>query len=379
MTTEAKLYATITEEALAEARAIIGVPLRRKPWNRVATHDAICGFTRAIGGRTPLFLDVHHGLDSPWGTLVAHPTWLYTVDDTVINPKLPGIHTIYGGTEWEFFRMVRMGDTITATARLVDVLEKEGKFCGRMALEVGEVEYTNQYGKRVAKARSYILRCPRDAAKERGKYLNATKYKYSLEKLQAVEASYDKEVIRESRVRYWEDVEAGEELSPVVKGPLTSDDQLAFANTIHGQPTFGVAMEERRRHPGLFFIDPNLGFPDHWEASLLKDSVAREFGFPGAHDMGLQRICWLDHLITNWMGDHAFLQKLSARVILPNIFGDTTWCKGKVVAKEQRGMDRLVHLEVWGENQRGDTTAKGSATVALVSKELDSLAPVTEF
>jgi hypothetical protein len=43
--------------------------------------------------------------------------------------------------------------------------------------------------------------------------------------------------------------------------------------------------------------------------------------------------------------------------------------KGTVVGKELEEGHPVVHLEVWGENQRGEITTPGSATVILPSRE----------
>jgi hypothetical protein len=47
----------------------------------------------------------------------------------------------------------------------------------------------------------------------------------------------------------------------------------------------------------------------------------------------------------------------------------TTWCKGKVTAKREENGEKLVDLEIWAENQRGEQTTKGTATIRLPSKD----------
>lgn len=367
-------YPTLTDQSLAEARKLIGVRLRRRPWNRVATKDNIKHFAKGIGCRNPLYLSETYATSyGPYGCLVAPNTFLYSIDDTLIGPILPGIHMIFAQGDWEFYQPIRVDDEVEATATLLDAVEKEGRFCGRMIMQTGEVIYRNQYGKIVAKARSTVARTPRDVARERGKYASISKYTYSSEELRLIGDSYDNEEIRGNRVRYWEDVKEGDELVPVVKGALTSEDMISFIDAVKGVLTFANALEHRRRHPADAFIDPVTGMPDSWEGSWLKDNIAQEFGFPAAHDTGYQRICWLDNLVTNWSGDYGFLTRLGARILLPNIYGDTTWCKGKVVKKYTgEGKRRLVDLEVWCENQRHEITARGYATVALATHDLDS-------
>ena len=52
-----------------------------------------------------------------------------------------------------------------------------------------------------------------------------------------------------------------------------------------------------------------------------------------------------------------------------NVYGDTQWLKGKVVGKHIENETPLVDLEIWAENQRGEVTAPGQATVILPSRD----------
>jgi hypothetical protein len=50
--------------------------------------------------------------------------------------------------------------------------------------------------------------------------------------------------------------------------------------------------------------------------------------------------------------------------------GDTHWMRGRVTRKYLTDAGSpAVDLEVWGENQRGETTTPGHATVLLPSHE----------
>ena len=57
-----------------------------------------------------------------------------------------------GGVEWEFFQAVHAGDTLTASSKIADIREREGK-SGKMAFVISETTYTNQTGDVVAKTR----------------------------------------------------------------------------------------------------------------------------------------------------------------------------------------------------------------------------------
>ena len=124
------------------------------------------------------------------------------------------------------------------------------------------------------------------------------------------------------------------------------------------------------RHPSAAFLDPETGSWESWEASMLRDEVAQMFGFPFAHDMGIDRISWISNLVTNWMGDHGFLRNLNVKLTLPNVYGDATWCYGMVNRSHQDRGRNLAELDLWCENQRGEQTAYGNATVELPTKSM---------
>ena len=85
-------WGTITDERIAEAEALINVPLRRDrmQWIETATRDAIRHFAWGIGCNNPLWLDRDYAASSPYGTLVAPPCILYAVDGTVVETKEDG-------------------------------------------------------------------------------------------------------------------------------------------------------------------------------------------------------------------------------------------------------------------------------------------------
>ena len=73
--------------------------------------------------------------------------------------------------------------------------------------------------------------------------------------------------------------------------------------------------------------------------------------------------------MTNWMGDDAFLKRLRVEVRRFNVYGDTQFCKGRVARKYIHDGNALVDVDIWTENQRGEITAPGTATVLLPSRD----------
>lgn len=369
-------YPELTGEAIEDARSLIGVPLRRRPHYRHATRDVLLRYAKALGSRNPLYTEPDHAaFHTPWGTQLAHPTAIFLFDHTVVAPRLAGIHTIYGGVEIEWQRQIRAGDEIVADARLTGVERRHGAFCGDMALMTGEVRYADQRGEPVAVARPRILRTPRDAARERGVYAGLRRHRYGAEEIDRIMAAYEAEEIRGSRARFLEDLEPGELLPEVVKGPLTTEDMNFFVGEVAETLFFRDFVAHVRRHPADVYWHPERNMPDSWDASLLIDDVAREFGFPCAHDSGLQRVAWLECLVTNWMGDIGMLRRLDVRLGAPFLHADTAWLRGEVVSKRIERRRALATLALCCVNQREEVVATGTAEVELPSRDFEVIQP----
>lgn len=355
--------------SLEAVRDLIGKPLRRSQHNRLVSASSVKRWAKSIGDRNPLWLDSDYAGRSALGRIVAPPCWLFSVDDTCLAPKFPESHVIYGGCDWEFYRWLKEGETVEARSRLTGVQEKAGRFCGPMVLQTGETVFSDSRGQLVAKNISRVLRTSRAAALGAGKYRDWGKRPLSLQEATAIEDAYDAEQIRGAEPRFWEGVQESEDLPPIVRGPLTSEEIIQFMGATRPSLAFKQFLRHRQRHPEAAFLDQETGSWESWEASLLRDDVAQAFGFPFAHDAGIDRISWLSNLLTNWMGDRGFLKSLSVTLTLPNVYGDVTWCRGRVTGKSQHQSqdndESLIDLAVWCDNQRGQQTAHGRATVAL--------------
>jgi acyl dehydratase len=62
------------------------------------------------------------------------------------------------------------------------------------------------------------------------------------------------------------------------------------------------------------------------------------------------------------------VRKLGVRFTALVRLGDVVTCKGRVVATSEKNGARLVELEVWAENQRGEKVVTGRATAAIPSR-----------
>ena len=364
----------ITDQAVAEARAMIGLHLRPEgPYLQDATQDTVRNFCNGIGDLNPLYRDTEYGRLTRYGTIVGHPMFPMAfgwVGRT--RWGLPGVHGFYAGNDWELFRHVRPGDRISAIERVVGVQEKESKFSGRLVLQHVEATYSNQHGDMVARALGTCTRHERKAARDAGKYKDITTYDYTAEEFAAIDDAIMQEdaLIRGSAVRYWEDVKEGDELPPVVRGPLSLMDTMGFLVASGRGHTHGIVFKSAVKHPGHFFRNPEAGGGiEYTGIGHHRESVAKEVGVPGTYDYGPQRSSWMCSLVTNWMGDAGFLKRIRTEVRRFNTMGDSTWCRGRVTNKYVKDGCALVDIELRGENQRGELTTPGLATVMLPSRE----------
>lgn len=377
---EIERYPGIVDEEVKRAEALIGVTLRRPVARRVASTDTLIGFARAIGSRIPLYLEVAQGLQTYWGTLLGHPTSFYCFDDTMIAPGFPGVQALYAGCNWRWESPLRVGTQVYVTAVVEEIERKMGTFAGEMVLQKSRVEFRDETGRLLATARPTVIRAPRDESRARGKYSTIGVYHYSNEEMDSILDAYLNEEIRGDKPLYFEDVSVGEQLPMLVKGPLTTEDMGMFVGLLRQTRFYRDFLDHRRRHPADAYWDPETGSPDWWDASLLRDQVAQEFGFPLAHDSGSQRVAWIENCVSNWAGDFSFVRSLDVILHRPCFRGDTTWISGEVVAKNRVGRapsERFeVTCELQAKSQRGEVTATGSAVVQVVAREVDTIPPV---
>jgi acyl dehydratase len=368
----------ITDEAIAEARRMIGLQLRPEgPYLQDATIDTMRNFCNGIGDLNPLYRDTEHGRLSRHGTMLAHP--MFPMAFGWIGRTrwgLPGVHGFYAGNDWELFRHIRPGDRVTAIERVVGVEEKGSKFSGRLVLQYVEASYFNQRGELVARAVGTCTRHERRAARETGKYKDIKPYEYTAEEFARIDEAItrEEERMRGDHMLYWEDVKEGDELPPIVRGPLSLMDTMGFLVGCGRGHTHGVVYKAAKKHPGHFFRNPEAGGGiEYTGIGHHRESVAKEVGVPGIYDYGPQRSAWMCSLVTNWMGDAAFLKRVRTEMRRFNTMGDCTWCKGRVGRKYVKDKHPLVDIEIWGENQRGELTTPGLATVILPSRDVNLL------
>ncbi|MFH1485918.1 MAG: MaoC family dehydratase N-terminal domain-containing protein [Chloroflexota bacterium] len=370
----------ITDEGIEDIRKRIGVYYRVDRPTMVATRDMIMHFVNCMGDINPLFLDEEYAAKTRYSCIIAPPVFLLKVA-YITGLKvggLPGVHGFHSGNDFNFVRSVRANDLITATYRPYDVVKRESAFAKTLVIVYAQSYFKNQKDEIVGNAVGWTIRTERGTAKQTGKYKEYKEKKaYTAEELQAIQEAIEAEQIRGATPRYWEDVKVGDELQPVIKGPMRMVD-IALGGLGSGD-VFGSHIFQllpRIKHPTNVYVDPATGTEQHTHRGHWEDFMAQEIGVPGAYDIGTQRISWMGQLFTNWQGDDAFIKKLNGSFRMFNVEGDTQFVKGKVTRKYIEGRQYLVDCDVNCINQRDQVTAPGTATVVLPSKDPDSFVPL---
>jgi hypothetical protein len=184
-----------------------------------------------------------------------------------------------------------------------------------------------------------------------------------------IEDMMEKEEIRGANPRYWEDVNVGDTTQPLVKGPLGVGEMMAWAHSIGGGgEVHAFKVRSLRKHPAWGWKNPETGASETIDQVHEQEEAAKGIAIPAAYDVGAQRNSWVSQGITNWMGDDGFLKNLYCEYRRFNVYGDIQFIKAKVTRKYEKDGEHLVDMDAWAENQRGEVTAPGKATVALPSK-----------
>src|SRR5882757_6829839 len=125
-----------------------------KPFKMHVDWSKVREFARAIKDPNPIYFDPEvakkevGGIPVPVTFLQASAFWT----DETSSPGFGGFdlrRILHGEQEFEFFKPIFVGDTLTGVTKIADFYEKEGGRGGKMTFLVSETEYTNQKGEKV--------------------------------------------------------------------------------------------------------------------------------------------------------------------------------------------------------------------------------------
>ncbi len=320
-----------------------------------ATRDNIKNFAEAVGDSNPLWINEDYAKKSRFGSITAPPTFIYNINSGSIPaltpqgmPVVTDLRLLYAGAELEFYRPVRPGDEFNVKGKSTGITGKRSRSLGPMLFTTGEANYYNRKNEILGVIRTTI--CRFNPPKKQAVHIDR-KPGPGVEAKSPDLLAFDR-IRRGAGSRFWEDVEIGMEMTPVLeKGVLTMMEIIRFGLFVAAMPR---RIEKRR---------PEI------EMGFSREEMQKSSGLENASDYGPQRVCWLSQFVTDWIGDDGTLKKLSCQVRHPSILGDINFVKGRVKDKYIRDGEHLVELEIRVENQAGLVTAPGEATVMLPSKK----------
>lgn len=365
-------FPDITDQALAELRQRIGKKLEKQViWISECSEDAIRHYAHGIGDDNPLWCDPEYAKSTRYGSLLAPPSILHAMTPMNAFQGLPGVHAMYAGGDWTWHMPMRVGDKIRTETALKELIERKTKFSGRSIQQVVHFDFYNQRGEKVAECDQWAFRTERDTAREKGvKYKDRKAPKvYSDEEIQRITDAYVNETVRGQTTLYWEDVKVGDTLPPILKGPMTITGFISFVQGWGGifVRAHKLAYKLFRSAPGSA-IRNSLNIPDVPERVHWENEFATRVGAPAPYDYGPERISWMSHIMTNWIGDDGWLYRLNARIRRHNPEGDLLTITGKVVEKFERDGEGFVVCDLIATNQDDELSCEGRAEARLPRK-----------
>ena len=347
---------------LSEVRALIGKEQKISEADaylakRPVDASELRRYALSLEDSNPLFYEEEYAKNTPWGGIIAPPTFVHTsgAGIALVVVHIPGVDdwphgNLFAGSEFDFYLPIRVGDTIRPVTKIYDAVEKNGNFVGPMVLITAETSFFNQRNELVCNWRQSVMRYSTVNAQKKGAY--------SKEEIGEMypqgypESKRAVSTARGANPLYYEDVNIGSVVPPMVRH-LTVPKIVASADV---SQRIGCILPFTLPGPGCY-----------WHYSEGQSWKIR--GLPAPMDIGPMRPAQPSQLMTDWIGDDGWLSKLSLQVRRPIYAGDTTTWQGKVINKYVEDGRHCVQCEIWGENQRGQISSKGNATVILPSKD----------
>jgi len=347
----------------------------------VASEDAIRNYCNGIGDVNPIYRSVDYARNSFHGCLIAPPHFITAIafQSELLKEPIDCITSLlFGGSEVEWFRPIRAGDSFTVISQPGQVTDISKNDTELRFSAAGRTILKNQHDEVVAISTLNLILFadPNSAGGKKAEAKNVRKLTdprvWSTHEVEVCYQQIEQEEIRGAKPRYWEDVEVGDQL-PSTQHFFTSEQAISYFAGIAWFEDWRFRMLESKLGMATVFKmkpDPQTGIPelaDPWWH--IFDHVAQREGFDRAFCPGKLMEAWLGHLVTNWMGDSGFLKKMKCqfRALLFN--GSKVICRGEVLRKYQENGEFLVDLKLTLEDHEGvKSIPEGFATVALPAR-----------
>ena len=379
------------EAFVREARRTVGQKANDVPEGiGVADWLSIERIMNGTGDENPLFRDPNYGASSAHYTMLAPPSFIFavrtptsvaTLYERDYGRPLPLLTAV--DAEWDDH--IRLGDRLSSDLR-VGRVQQGADWRGRSTAEVtSEATYTKG-GMNRPFARATGVTTIYPITRGGGdRFVERELYQYSDEEIAAIERDLAAEPApRGNRTRYWNDVKEGDQLPTLVKGPLSLSDLMAWA-VAEAKPMKlgGLVYKEILANPGRRTVNPSTNW-SYWDAEQEAEDIqsCQDAGFPGPYGRGAMRAALAIQALTHWMGDDAFLRRISVQLPKPFIYGDVMRVSGEVADKFTQQIDgrtyNAVEVTVRGVNQLDETVLSAQAVVYLADRGMPVALPIAE-
>ena len=333
--------------------AIIGTETQPERNRFPISEEMSYDLANAIEDPNPLYSDQDHAARSRFGGILCPPlaTWKDIAppigyfgagQESHFQVPLPfNSYGLNGGADWQFLRPVYAGDWITRRFRILDVFEKQGR-SGPLIFAVRRETQTNQDGSVVQVAQRTSIHRALPAGQRPAEAVNLSSELNTVnvsppEPDIVVEPPTPSEPGRGPGQRFFEDIAMGMELTPVVKGPLTTTHLVRWA---------AANGNYARIHWDLPFAQLRQGLANVVVNGSLKNQYLGQLAIDFAGEGGWLRRFFVEHRGMDYPGDVITAQ-------------------GIVTAVDESGGFGHVECRVGLTNNRGEETAWGRATIVL--------------
>ncbi|WP_243641459.1 FAS1-like dehydratase domain-containing protein [Natrarchaeobius halalkaliphilus] len=164
------------ERSLTELKSMVGTSKRIVEGMQIEA-GKVAEFARAIGCESPEYYDEEAATSAGLEGIPAPVTFLrtsvfprYRPDgmgrDPVFDLGFEKRREVHGEHAIEFERPIYVGDTLSATATLADVYQRESDDGGAMTFAVQEIDYADETNEPVATERMTVIELPGDGRTE---------------------------------------------------------------------------------------------------------------------------------------------------------------------------------------------------------------------
>jgi len=247
--------------------------------NEFVTTDLIRHFADASGDRNPLWRNPEYAAKTRWGGIIAPPTFT----DAMIQPyggnmvlgsefvkKFDSFFSLPDGATRMLYQVMRPGDKLRAVYYSLGVKETE-PYRPKPAREFEDTLrkiLINQRDEIVAIQDRHMKHVINHAFDNDHPYwVKRRKRKLTDEERDAIQNYYDTETRRGADTLYWEEVNVGDQLKPVLVGPIAVQDTFAAYSTITGHAVgFDLEWERVKQNFEFHWLDPDI---NAWSAGAV--------------------------------------------------------------------------------------------------------------